>query len=142
MKGVIAKIKTVINFPLKLTMANSYVKYLEESCIAMRGDIQNLLHEKAFLESKAQRLDLANERVARLTELVDTLRDRLHERGSTDAEREYLRVSREIYAAGKEMSKRRFDTHCRAIERQRELVGTGRAGGCSGASDEMGIKQR
>lgn len=122
MKNIFRKIKHALNLPLKLASANSYIKYLEESQIVQCREIRDLLQEKATLESKVQRVYLAETRATRLTELLNQCRDRLYERGATDAEREYLRVSRDIYANGKMMSKRRFGFHCYAMQRQRELV--------------------
>lgn len=129
-KTAFKKIKDALNLSLKLSMANSYISLLEEYLNESRERVAVLWAEKERVESSLElersKNAIARDRTKRLTELLEQMRERLHERGATDAERQFIKVSLRIYGNGKMMSKRRFEHHLYSIQRQRELVDTRR----------------
>ncbi|WP_310606733.1 hypothetical protein [Buttiauxella brennerae] len=122
MKNLFKKAIMVLNLPVKLAAANSYIKYMEKERDSREDLLSELRIENATLKYKCSKLDLADARVIRLRNMLDSMRTQLHARGATDIEREFVRTCIDIYNNNKMLSKSRFDWTVCAIKRERELL--------------------
>lgn len=126
MKKSLHKIAEWFRASKKLNMANSYIKYQELEITALR---ERAIKDRFIAsdrcneinELEARNISL-NEKNKRLLNLLDQMRELLHKRGSTDAERQFIRACVDIYANGKMISEQRFNAQVSEIVAKRSMA--------------------
>lgn len=126
MKKLIRKIAEFFRAHQKLKLANSYIAFLQHELSAFS---ENVRQEQRLAEERRKEIEMHKGVNYDLTEankhllgLCEQLRKDLHQRGSTDAERDFINVCKDIYGNGRMISRPRFESCMYEILKQREMA--------------------
>ncbi|RYM60195.1 hypothetical protein BSR03_17275 [Serratia proteamaculans] len=126
MKKLIRKIAEFFRAHQKLKLANSYIAFLRHELSAFS---ENVRQEQRLAEECRKEIEMhkgANYDLTKVNKhllgLCEQLRKDLHQRGSTDAERDFINVCKDIYTNGRMISRLQFESCMYEVLKQREMT--------------------